>query len=821
YTAVITDANGCTSNVSVTITQPATALASTNTTTNVSCFAGNNGSVTVTATGGTAPYTILWSNGGTTFTANNLAAGTYTAVITDANGCTSNVSVTITQPATALASTNTTTNVSCFAGTTGSVTVTATGGTAPYTILWSNGGTTFTANNLAAGTYTAVITDANGCTSNVSVTITQPVSLVASTTQTNVSCFAGTNGSVTATVTGGTSPYTILWSNGSTTFTLNNLIAGTYTGVITSANGCTANVSATVTQPATLLSSTYVPTNATCCTGDNGTIVVTPIGGTAPYTILWSNGSTTLSIDALTGGTYTYVLTDANGCITNGSVIILSVPVLASTYVVTPATCAGNNAQVTVTATGGTLPYTILWSNGSTTFTNSNLVTGTYTYTVTDANACQVFGTVTIVNIPALVATTTQTNVSCFAGTNGSVTATVTGGTSPYTILWSNGSTSFTLNNLLAGTYTGVITSTNGCTANVSSTITQPTTALAITMSQTPVTTSGGYGTATATVTGGTAPYTYSWDSTPIQTTQTASLQVGWYMVTVTDANGCTITGNVTLLFGYCKGFKTVSQSGYQATCDGNNSTCYLTDNFATSFPNGIVIGSGTRYLKFTSAEAIRNFLPSNSAPRALSQGTILNPSSSVYDNGLAAQVLTTRLNIAFGKNADFASTDVSLEDLFVTSGTFEGIKVSQVLTIANTILGGGNSKYTMTDVSKALIAINGNYEAGADMEFLGCTGNATDEPVGIKELVSYVVYPNPIRDNATIEFVLNYDSNVSIVLYNVNGQLLNEVFRGNVIAGKKYQVDFNAQGMKSGVYFLKLIGDSSVDTKSIVLGQQ
>ncbi|MBF6639874.1 SprB repeat-containing protein, partial [Flavobacterium sp. J49] len=128
------------------------------------------GSVTVTATGGTAPYTILWSNGGTTFTANNFAAGTYTAVVTDANGCNSNVSVTITQPATALASTNTTTNVSCYAGNNGIVTVTATGGTAPYTILWSNGGTTFTANNFAAGTYTAVITDANGCTSNVSVT---------------------------------------------------------------------------------------------------------------------------------------------------------------------------------------------------------------------------------------------------------------------------------------------------------------------------------------------------------------------------------------------------------------------------------------------------------------------------------------------------------------------------------------------------------------------------------------------------------------------------------------------------------------------------
>jgi hypothetical protein len=120
------------------------------------------------------------------------------------------------------------------------------------------------------------------------------------------------------------------------------------------------------------------------------------------------------------------------------------------------------------------------------------------------------------------------------------------------------------------------------------------------------------------------------------------------------------------------------------------------------------------------------------------------------------------------------------------------------------------------------LIAINSNYEAGVDMDFLKCDGSGTNEDLGsTREIIAYKVYPNPIKDNAVVEFMLNYDSNVSIVLYNVNGQLLNEVFTGDVIAGKKYQVDFNAQGMKSGVYFLKLIGDATVDTKSIVIGQQ
>ncbi|MCF6130591.1 T9SS type A sorting domain-containing protein, partial [Flavobacterium sp. AS60] len=801
------------------------ALASTNTTTNVSCFAGTNGSVTVTATGGTAPYTILWSNGGTTFTANNLTAGTYTAVITDARGCTSNVSVTITQPATALASTNTTTNVSCFAGINGSVTVTATGGTAPYTILWSNGGNTFTANNLTAGTYTAVITDARGCTSNVSVTITQPATALASTsTTTNVSCYAGTNGSVTVTATGGTAPYTILWSNGGTTFTANNLVAGTYTAVITDARGCTSNVSVTITQSSALVASTP-QTNVSCFAGTNGSVTATVTGGTSPYTILWSNGSTSFTLTNLLAGTYTGVITSANGCTANVSATVTQpTTALASTNAITNIGCAaGSNGSVTVTPTGGTAPYTILWSNGGTTFTVNNLTAGTYTAVITDARGCTSNVSVTITQPTALVASATHTNVSCFAGNNGSVTATVSGGTAPYTILWSNGSTTFTVNNLSAGTYTAVITSANGCTANVSTTITQPATALAIIMSQTPITTSGGYGTATATVTGGTGPYTYSWNSTPIQTTQTASLQVGWYTVTVTDANGCIITGEVVLLFGNCTGFKTVSNSGYTGNCEGENATCYLNTNFANSFPNGIVVGSGTRYLKFNSAEAIRNFLPADSAPKALSQGTILNPSSSAYNNGLAAQVLTTRLNIAFNKNADFSSNELSLGDLFITSGTFEGMKVSQVLTIANTLLGNGTSTYTMTEVNNALIAINSNYEAGADMDFLRCTGSSagTDPIKPATELVSYMVYPNPVKDHATIEYTLNNDSSVSIELYNVTGQLVNTIFKGNAEAGQKNSVTFNADGMKSGVYFFKLTTNNNVVTKSVIISQQ
>ncbi|MBL0054306.1 MAG: SprB repeat-containing protein [Bacteroidetes bacterium] len=278
----------------------------------MNCFGGNNGSATVTATGGTAPYTYLWSNGKTTAANNNIAAGTYTATVTDAKGCTATCAYTVTQP-TQLVATCAGTNVNCFGGNNGSATVTATGGTAPYTYLWSNGKTTAANNNIAAGTYTATVTDAKGCTATCAYTVTQPTQLVATCAGTNVNCFGGNNGSATVTATGGTAPYTYLWSNGKTTAANNNIAAGTYTATVTDAKGCTATCAYTVTQP-TQLVATCAGTNVNCFGGNNGSATVTATGGTAPYTYLWSNGKTTAANNNIAAGTYTATVTDAKGC---------------------------------------------------------------------------------------------------------------------------------------------------------------------------------------------------------------------------------------------------------------------------------------------------------------------------------------------------------------------------------------------------------------------------------------------------------------------------------------------------------------------------
>ncbi|MFN6015414.1 MAG: SprB repeat-containing protein, partial [Flavobacteriales bacterium] len=297
YCVVSAPGNGCNdiaTNVSV-----VTIINLTNsfTSANVSCFGGNNGSIDLTVTGGFG-YTYSWTGpGGFTSTGQDLtglAAGTYSVTVTDANGCTTTASVTITQPAASLAASTTQTNVSCFGNSTGTATVTAAGGTGTYTYSWNTtpAQTAATASGLAAGTYTVTVTDANGCTTTTSVTITQPAAaLAASTTQTNVSCFGNSTGTATVTASGGTGPYTYSWNTtpGQTTATASGLAAGTYTVTVTDANGCSTTASVTITQPASVVSAVITgQTDVLCFGGSTGTATVTGVGGTSPYTYLWS-----------------------------------------------------------------------------------------------------------------------------------------------------------------------------------------------------------------------------------------------------------------------------------------------------------------------------------------------------------------------------------------------------------------------------------------------------------------------------------------------------------------------------------------------------
>ncbi|WP_460504239.1 SprB repeat-containing protein, partial [Hymenobacter agri] len=217
------------------------------------CYEAANGSVDLTVSGGTAPYTYLWSNGATTQDLAALPAGTYSVTVTDANGCSAISSGTVGRPAQLLASAQAT--AAQCAGGTGSVALTVSGGTAPFAYRWSNGATTQSLSGLTAGTYSVTVTDANGCSATASATISEPTQLRATASATGTTCYDASNGAMTLAVSGGTAPYTYLWSNGATTQNLSGLAAGTYTVTVTDAGGCTASCGATVGRPTQLLAS--------------------------------------------------------------------------------------------------------------------------------------------------------------------------------------------------------------------------------------------------------------------------------------------------------------------------------------------------------------------------------------------------------------------------------------------------------------------------------------------------------------------------------------------------------------------------------------
>ncbi len=512
---------------------------------NASCFGSTTGSIDLTVVGGTAPFSYSWSNGFVFQDISSLVAGTYTVNITDAKGCTGTAIQTITQP-TQLVVSATSANVSCNAGTNGSIDVTVSGGTSPYTYLWNGGATTQDRTGLAAGTYSVTVTDANGCTASTTKTITQPTILTASSTATNVNCNGGANGTIDLTVSGGTTAYIYNWSNGATTQDLSGLAAGVYSVTVTDANGCTTATTQTITQPATLAASA-TSTNVNCNGGSNGSIDVTISGGTTPYSYLWNGGFTTQDRTGLTAGTYTVTVTDAKGCITSITKTITQPATLTATASSTNALCFGcANGTGSLSVAGGTTPYSYNWSNGATTQNVTGLVAGTYSVTITDANSCSTVKTITITQPALFVASVVSTNVNCNGGANGTANLSVSGGTTPYTYNWSNGATTQNVSGLVAGTYSVLITDANGYTLTKSATITQPAVLTASSTSTNVSCNGGNNGTIDLSVTGGTTPYTYLWNTG--NTTQDRSgLAVGTYSVTVTDANGCTTTNSRTI----------------------------------------------------------------------------------------------------------------------------------------------------------------------------------------------------------------------------------------------------------------------------------
>ncbi len=579
YTVVVRDANNCTATSnSISVTQPTTPPSiGTPSVTNVACVGTSTGGIVIVPSGGMPSYTYSWAgpNGFTSTSQNisNLSAGDYIVTIRDANGCSViSVNIPVTQPTNGIAvGSPTVVNVACFGGSTGGISISPSGGTAPFTYSWT-GTNGFTSSNqnissLSAGSYTVVVRDANGCTvTSNAISITQPLAVLAvgSPTVVNVGCFGGSTGGISISPSGGTAPFTYSWT-GTNGFTSSNqnissLSAGSYTVVVRDANGCTASSNnIAISQPANGIavgSPTVV--NVGCFGGSTGGISISPSGGTAPFTYSWTgtNGftSSNQNISSLSTGSYTVVVRDANGCTVTSNAISVTAPLAAISIGSTPtaARCnGGSTGAISIVPSGGTPNYTYSWSGvGGFVSTNqnlSNLRAGSYIVTVSDQNGCTQTSTPIVIGEPSLLTISSPTITAARCGQlNGSISVNVSGGTGGYAYLWSNASTNAILSNVGAGQYSVVVTDGNGCTmASTNYTVTSS--SAAFTFSTLPTVTNATCGQnngaiSSVSITGGVAPYTYSWAGPNGFTSSSqnlSSLSAGNYILIARDGNGC------------------------------------------------------------------------------------------------------------------------------------------------------------------------------------------------------------------------------------------------------------------------------------------
>lgn len=419
------------------------------------------------------------------------------------------------------------------------VDITSAASPGPFIYNWSNGAGADSLGGLLAGTYSVVVTDDSSCTQTLSISISDfPGPSISGLTSTDVSCNGGNDGTAMVSAGGGTAPYRLAWITGDTTFGVSNLRAGGYLFTLTDSLGCVADTTVFINEPTPInIVTNHTPT--LCFGSSDGSAGSLGSGGTPGFSYSWSNGDNTQNTTStLAAGVYVITVTDANMCTATMQETVTEPPALNLLISPIDARCnAAIDGSITLNVAGGTPGFNYQWSNNVTTQNLVNVGAGTYTVTVTDANNCT-SSINTQVNQPTPVDVSLVINdITCFGATDGSVQLTASGGTPIYTYSWTNGSTMQDLSLLSAGVYAVTVFDANNCTGTEVARITEPA-ALNLNLSSSPDNGSGN-GKAISMVSGGNAPFTYSWNNGG-SGSSISNLFAGNYILTVTDGNNCT-----------------------------------------------------------------------------------------------------------------------------------------------------------------------------------------------------------------------------------------------------------------------------------------
>ncbi|GAB5552163.1 MAG: hypothetical protein Sapg2KO_17540 [Saprospiraceae bacterium] len=540
----------------------------------IQCKGDTNGFLEVLVDGGIQPYQYNWvGSNSNTNAAYDLGAGNYQLFVLDANGCPANANYRIAEPAALEIDLEIEIGNICIGDSSNQFNVNVTGGQAPYEFQWSNGAVDSVVQNLVPGDYGVVVRDANQCRELIpSIKVREPgIPLqLDSFAVKDISCFGSRDGQMEVQVSGGTAPFTYVFSNASiiesdqSFINVPNLPADDdYKVTVFDAQGCVvASQTKVIQEPPFLSLRRDSIKNISCANQADGAIFMTPNGGTPPYAYVWLNerGDNVSSLQDLRfafPGTYRAVVADANICLdTLGATTIVDnkTPVRITSLNIDNEKCEEDQTgAIQVTVEGGTPPYRFLWNNGTRSPQINNLSAGFYSLTITDDLRCRlVTDTLEVIASNSSITVIDSTlNVNCFGNNNGLIQVAISGGEAPYQLSWEKSGNIIaidtnTLADLSPGSYSLRVIDSLNCAKEFSYEITQPA-PLSLSFSTENPDSSVNNGSINTQVLGGTAPYLYKWN-TGDTLAILDSLGLGEYQVSVTDANACTTEGAVQLI---------------------------------------------------------------------------------------------------------------------------------------------------------------------------------------------------------------------------------------------------------------------------------